>query len=62
MKRFFPDCEQCIDVVYEIEVSKYGKYNILFVDVEENGKNPFLLRFVAIHEREVRVHCVIVIL
>lgn len=30
--------------------------------VGENGKNPFLLRFVAIHEREVRVHCVIVIL
>lgn len=30
--------------------------------VGENGKNPFLLRFVAIHEREARVHCVIVIL
>lgn len=30
--------------------------------VGENGKNPFLLRFVAIHERKVRVHCVIVIL
>lgn len=30
--------------------------------VGENGKNPFLMRFVAIHEREVRVHCVIVIL